>query len=349
MPTFEDKVLQRAVLMVLESVYEQDFLDCSYGFRPGMSQHQALDKVWQELSKMGGGWVLEVDIQSFFDRLAPKHLRSFLDQRVRDGVLRRMIDKWLKAGVMEEGGLTRAELGTPQGGVISPLLANIYLHEVLDVWFEGVVKPRLAGEATMIRYADDVVMLFATKGDAERVLKVLALRVAKYGLTLHPDKTRLVPFKRPEDTGAGGAGHPGNRPGTFDLLGFTHFWGLSRRQRWVVKRRTAKGRLNGSIKRIWNWCRRARHLPLKEQHRELCRKIIGHYAYYGITGNAGALRKYRQRVIFSWRYWLGRRSQRARLTWARFLELLRILPVPKVRIVHSIYGRQLPLPSVVNP
>jgi group II intron reverse transcriptase/maturase len=221
-PTFEDKVLQRAVAMVMEAVYEQDFLTCSYGFRPGRSAHQALEALRDGLMAMQGGWVVELDIQQFFGALNHGQLRSILDQRVRDGVIRRAIDKWLKAGVLEHGGIMHPERGTPQGGVISPWLANIYLHEVLDVWFEHEVKPRLRSEAMLIRYADDAVLIFATEVDARRVLDVLPKRFGKYGLILHPDKTRLVPFGCPSGTARRG-------PGTFDLLGFTHYWTNSRR------------------------------------------------------------------------------------------------------------------------
>ena len=193
-PTFEDKVLQRAVVMVLETIYEQDFLDCSYGFRPGRSAHQALDALWRQTTNMGGCWIVEVDIRKFFDTLDHAHLRELLRQRVHDGVLLRLIGKWLNAGVLEEGDITFPEAGTPQGGVISPLLANVYLHYVLDVWFVREVQPRLRGRSFLIRYADDFVMGFACEEDARRVLEVLPKRFGKYGLTLHPDKTRLVPF-----------------------------------------------------------------------------------------------------------------------------------------------------------
>src|SRR5438270_7934859 len=183
--------------MALEPIYEQDFLDCSYGFRPGRSAHQALQALWEQTMAMGGGWILEVDIQKFFDTLNRAHLREFLQRRVRDGVLLRLIGKWLHAGVLEEGTLTIPDEGTPQGGVISPLLANIYLHYVLDVWFKEEVQPRLRGRAFLIRYADDFVIGFACEEDARRVLEVLPKRFGKFGLTLHPDKTRLVPFHKP--------------------------------------------------------------------------------------------------------------------------------------------------------
>ena len=196
-PTFEDKVLQRAVAMVLEAVYEQDFCDCSYGFRPGRSAHDAIETLWKGLMEMRGGWVIDLDISKFFDSLDHRKLREILDTRVRDGVIRKAIDKWLKAGVMTEGILERPASGTPQGGVISPILANIYLHEVLDSWFEKRVKPRLRGRAFMVRYADDAVLVFSDRKEAERVLKALEDRCLNYGLHLHPEKTRLVSFRRP--------------------------------------------------------------------------------------------------------------------------------------------------------
>jgi group II intron reverse transcriptase/maturase len=219
-PTFEDKVLQRAVLMVLEPLYEQDFLDCSYGFRPGRSAHGALEAVWNQTMKMGGGWMLEIDFESFFDSIDRGHLQQILRQRVRDGVLLRLIGKWLKAGVMEGGCVYHPDTGTPQGGVISPLLANVFLHEVLDAWFEREVKPRMRGSSFLIRFADDAAMLFEREEDARRVLSVLAKRVGKYGLRLNPQKTRLVRFQRPR-----GPNDRSGRPGSFDLLGFTHYWG----------------------------------------------------------------------------------------------------------------------------
>jgi RNA-directed DNA polymerase len=230
-PTFEDKVLQRAIAMALEAVYEQEFLDCSYGFRPRRSAHQALEALQRELVFMGGGWLIEIDIEKFFDSVDHSHLREILRQRVCDGVLLRLIGKWLHAGVLEAGQIDHPEAGTPQGGVASPILANIFLHEVLDVWFEREVKPRLKGRAFMIRFADDAVLAFACEEDARRVLDVLPKRFGKYGLTLHPQKTRLIEFRRPDRRPPkGGAG----QSRTFDLLGFTHYWDLSRKGKWVV-------------------------------------------------------------------------------------------------------------------
>ena len=238
-PTLEDKVLQRAVVMLLEPIYEQDFDAGSYGFRPRRSAHDALEDLWKRTMDSSGGWILEVDIRKFFDTLDHAHLREFLQLRVRDGVLKRLIGKWLKAGVMESGSVSYPEAGSPQGGVISPLLANVFLHYVLDTWFRQEVQPRLRGCAHLIRYADDFVILFAHEEDARRVMEVLPKRFGKYGLTLHPDKTRLIPFRRPSHKAGGDGGNGTDRPGTFDLLGFTHYWGRTRRGGWAVMRQTA--------------------------------------------------------------------------------------------------------------
>jgi group II intron reverse transcriptase/maturase len=331
-PTFEDKVLQRAVAMLLEAVYEEEFHDFSYGFRPRRSAHDACLVLQNESVKMAGGWVLEVDIKGFFDTLDHAHLREILGQRVRDGAILRLIGKWLNAGVMEGAMLSHPESGTPQGGVISPLLANIYLHEVLDEWFVRKVRPLLQGRAVLVRYADDFVFVFAQKMDAERVLKVLPKRFGKYGLTLHPDKTRLVPFRRPDRDDGGSDG-----PGTFDLLGFTHYWGMSRKGNWVVKKRTAKDRFSRTLRRIREWCRKHRHLDVEAQHRALSQKLRGHYAYYGVTGNNRPLSRIWYETTKTWRKWLCRRSQKGFLTWSKMLRLLERYPLPPPRIVHR-YG-----------
>jgi group II intron reverse transcriptase/maturase len=330
-PTLEDKILQRAVVMALEPIYEQDFRSCSYGFRPGRSAHQALQALWQQVMDLGGCWLVEVDIREFFDTLERGHLRQLLRQRVRDGVLLRLIDKWLQAGVLEEGNLTYPEAGTPQGGVISPLLANVYLHYVLDVWFEDEVKPRLKGRAFLVRYADDFVMGFACEEDARRVLDVLPKRFGKYGLTIHPDKTRLVPFVRPahRPTPTGDQKEP--PPGSFDFLGFTHFWSRSKKGFWVVKRKTAGSRFQRALGKIARWCQLNRHLPIGVQHQTLWQKLRGHFQYYGgVIGNGRSLWCFRDRVQDLWRKWLSRRSGKARLSWAGMAELLKryVLPTP---------------------
>jgi RNA-directed DNA polymerase len=338
-PTFEDKVLQRAVVMVLEAIYEQDFHDCSYGFRPRRSAHQALDALWRQTMQTGGGWMLEVDIRQFFDRLDHAHLRAFLQQRVRDGVLLRLVGKWLKAGVLEEGCLTHSEAGSPQGGVISPVLANVYLHYVLDEWFARDVQPRMKGRTFLIRYADDAVIGFANEQDARRVLEVLPKRLGKYGLTLHPEKTRLVPFRRPPRRPVNSKEAGPARPETFDLLGFTHYWGLSLKGNWVVKRKTAASRFARAVRAIGRWCRSHRHRPVSEQHHTLCQKLRGHFGYYGITGNATALSRFSFEVHRVWRKWLARRRRADRYPWSRFERLLARYPLPPPVAIHSVCRR----------
>jgi RNA-directed DNA polymerase len=334
-PTLEDKVLQRAVVMLLEPIYEQDFHPGSYGFRPRRSAHQALADLWKRTMDSGGGWILEVDIRKFFDTLGHSHLRELLQRRVRDGVLKRLIGKWLKAGVMEDGNLSYPDDGSPQGGVISPILANVYLHYVLDEWFAQEVQPRLQGKAYLIRYADDFVILFTHEADARRVTEVLPKRFGKYGLTLHPEKTRLVPFHCPSPKSDGSEDETGRTTGTFDLLGFTHYWGKTRRGGWAVKRKTASNRLSRAVRSIAQWCRKSRHLPIREQHIQLSRKVRGHYAYYGITGNAHALSQFLCAVHRAWRNWLNRRSRQRTMIWEKFNRLLACYPLPPPRIVHS--------------
>jgi RNA-directed DNA polymerase len=334
-PTLEDKVLQRAVVMLLEPIYEQDFDPGSYGFRPQRSAHMALEDLWKQTMNTSVGWVLEVDIRKFFDTLDHAHLRQFLQLRVRDGVLTRLIGKWLKAGVMESGNISYPDAGSPQGGVISPLLANVFLHYVLDTWFREEVQPRLRGKAHLIRYADDFVILFTHEDDAGRVMEVLPKRFAKHGLTLHPDKTRLIPFRRPPRKAVGGGQDRGSRPGTFDLLGFTHYWGRTVRGGWAVMRKTASKRLSRAVRSIAQWCRDHRHLPIGDQHAILSRKVRGHYAYYGITGNVNALTDFLWAVHHAWQRWLDRRNHRRAMPWARFYRLMKRYPLPPPKIVHS--------------
>ena len=329
-PTFEDKVLQRAVVMVLEAVYEQDFLDCSYGFRPCRSAHQALEALWQELMEVGGGYVIELDIEKFFDRLDHRHLGEFLDKRVRDGVIRRVIGKWLKAGVLEGGEVREPESGTPQGGVVSPLLANIFLHEVLDKWFEQEVKPRMMGSAFLVRYADDALMVFSLESDAKRVMAVLAKRFGRFGLSLHPEKTRLVDFRRPRQTGQSSG------PAVFDFLGFTHCWGKTRKGNFAVKRKTAKDRFGRSLRKVVQWCRNNRHLPIGVQHQSLLRKLRGYYQYYGVIGNRQALTRFLYEVKRTWRKWLDRRSQKRNMYWERFVRLLARYSLPEPPLARFV-------------
>lgn len=326
-PTFEDKVLQRAVTMLLEAIYEQDFLDCSYGFRPGRSAHQALEAVRDATMPVGGGWVLEVDIRKFFDSLDHGDLLEIVRRRVRDGVLLRIIGKWLNAGVMVEGSVEHPESGTPQGGVVSPLLANVYLHEVVDLWFRRDVLPRLKGRARLVRYADDMVLVFSREDDARRVFDVLPKRFGKFGLSLHPEKTRLIDFRRRD------RGNPAG-PGSFDFLGFTHHWGTSLRGSWLVKQRTAKDRFSRALHRIRQWCRAHRHDPLRVQQQALAQKLRGHYGYFGVTSNYRALERFYRETRHAWRKWLSRRSNTGYVDWDHLLALLERFPLPRPRIVH---------------
>jgi group II intron reverse transcriptase/maturase len=338
-PTLEDKLLQRAVVMLLEPIYEQDFLDCSYGFRPGRSAHQALTSFRDQTMNRQprGGWVLEVDIRKFFDNLEHRYLRQFLRLRVRDGVLLRLIDKWLKAGVMEDGNVSYPDSGSPQGGVVSPLISNIFLHYVLDLWFEQEVKPRLRNRAFLIRYADDFVIGFRDYRDARRVMEVIPKRLGKYGLTVHPSKTKLVPFSPPSSKTRDGDGPPSNRPGTFDLLGFTHYWACSRNGYWVVKLKTAADRFCRAVQSIDLWCRRNRHLPVHQQHKKLNEKLRGHYAYYGVTGNSGSLARFVYEVGRRWRQWLNRRNRIRSMDWANYSAIRDRYPLAPVCTVRSMF------------
>ena len=324
-PTFEDKVLQRAVAMLLEPVYEHDFLECSHGFRRGRSAHTALRAVWQQTMNMGGCWLIDADIASFFDTVAHPALREILNQRVGDGVVRRLVSKWLHAGIWEAGTVNYPERGTPQGGVISPLLSNIYLHEVLDVWFEEQIKPLLRGRAFLVRYADDFVMGFERQEDARRVFAVLPKRFAKYGLGIHPEKTRLLDFRPPQGGGGGS---------TFDFLGFTHAWSTSLKGRPFIARRTMSKRFTRALKAVNEYCRETLTEPIPRQWAGLCQKLRGHYAYYGIRGNHEGLHRFHYEVTRVWFRWLGRRSGHAAKwwNWERYNNMLTRMPLPPPRI-----------------
>ena len=332
-PTLEDKLLQRAVVMVLESIYEQDFHDGSYGFRPKRSAHDAMDALRKETLRISGGWILEVDLRKFFDTLEHSHLRALVGRRIRDGVVRRLIGKWLKAGVMEDGNISYPESGSPQGGCISPILANVYLHYVLDMWFEEIVKPQLPGSAKLIRFADDFVIVFSNREAALQVTEMLYERFVEYGLSVHPDKTRLVDFRHPSHSGRKRDGHL--KPDTFDLLGFTHYWGKSRKGNWTVKKKTMSGRLTRAVRSIYQCCRDCRHKPVHEQWKKLCQKVRGHYAYYGVTGNGRMLNNFRHEVRRVWRKWLNRRNRERKMTWAKFERLEKRYPLPLPKIYHS--------------
>lgn len=281
---------------------------------------------------MAGAFILKLDVRKFFDTMDHGHLREILRRRVRDGVLLRLIGKWLKAGVLEDGHIAYPTSGSPQGGVVSPILANIYMHEVLDTWFVRDVLPRMRRKAFLVRYADDAIMVFAAETDARRVLAVLPKRFEKFGLSLHPEKTQLVDFRRP-DRFPNRDGDPKGGPGTFDHLGFTFFWAKSRKGKWVVYRKTARDRLNNALNRISLWCRRNRHLPLSEQHKALSQKLKGHYGYYGVIMNSRSLSRFYGGVLRLWRKWLSRRSDQG-LSRERMARILKRFRLPPPRIVH---------------
>ena len=321
-------MLERAVVMLLEPIYEGDFLDCSYGFRPKRSAQQALGEIRGALMEMGGGWVLDVDIRKYFDTIPHALLQQILRKRVKDKVIVRLVGKWLKAGVWEDGVIHANEEGTPQGGVISPMLSNIYLHEVLDRWFHGQIVPGLKGRAHLVRFADDFVMILERREEAEALLRLLPERFAQYGLTIHPEKTRLVDFRHPWTSRS--------KPGTFDFLGFTHHWGKTLRGGYAVIRKTAAKKLRKALTAMGEWCKAHRHRPVSEQHRQICAKLRGHYAYYGIAGNQRSLAVYQCQVQRLWRYWLNRRSRKNGMSWKRFGEMIRqAFPLPPPRLVHG--------------
>ena len=330
---FEDKLVQDALREVLEAIYEQDFLDCSYGFRPGRSAQDAVRTLDRVVHRGKVNWILEADIVSFFDSLDRKKLKEMLEVRVADGSLLRLIGKCLHVGVLEGVELSTSETGTAQGSVLSPLLGNVYLHHVLDRWFEQKVKPRLRGQASLVRYADDFVIGFETKEDAQRVMDALGERLLHFGLTLHPDKTRLLPFRRPPKSQEGGKGRA-----TFDFLGFTVYWARTRKGRWGMFCKTRSASLRRFIGAVYDWCHRHRHLSVAAQHKALTRRIQGHFNYFGVSGNFISLLRVVEQAKRSWYKWLCRRSHRTRLTWGRFADLLRDFPLPTPRITVRIWG-----------
>jgi group II intron reverse transcriptase/maturase len=330
----EDKIVQDALREILEAIYEQDFLDCSYGFRPGRSAHDALRALHRTVRDGGATVILEADIVSYFDSIDRPMLKGMLQERIADKSFMRLVGKCLHAGVLDGGEFSRPEEGTVQGSILSPILGNIYLHHTLDAWFEREIKPRLKGKATLIRYADDLLVTFERRDDAERVMTVLGKRLGRYKLSLHPDKTRLIDFRRPLWSQTGGKG-----PGTFDFLGFTVYWRRNRGGRgWHVSWRTRKARLRRAMMTAYEVCRRQRHLPVPVQHEALRRRIQGHFNYFGVNDNQRSLATLRHHVRRSWYKWLNRRSQRSRLNWERFKDLMRDFPLPNPQVYVDLWG-----------
>jgi len=325
----EDKIVQRAVVMLLEAVYEPHFHAFSYGFRRQRSAHGALSYLRDQCLKLGINWIIDADIAKFFDTIEPTHLRTILQRRVNDGAILRLIGMWMHVGVLEEGKVVRSETGTPQGGVISPILANIFLHTVLDEWFETTVRPRMAGNCFLVRFADDFVMGYALKGDAEKMFRVLPKRFERYGLSIHPEKSRLVQFSRPY-------WRQGKGPGTFAFLGFDHYWDKTRSGGWTIKRKTQGKRLRRFLSGLHEWCRVNRHLNIVEQYQTLKSKLRGHYQYYGVRGNYKMLEVVYEYAAAVWKRWLGRRSSKRPANWEQWMvRWQEICPLPKPRIVHE--------------
>lgn len=337
-PAVEDKVVQRATAMVLNAVYETDFCGFSYGFRPGRSQHNALDALSVGLSEKKVSWVLDADISGFFDAIDWKWLVKFIEHRIADRRVVRHVKKWLHAGVLEDGVLTHAEEGTPQGGSISPLLANIYLHYAFDLWVQQWRGRRAGGDMIVVRYADDVVVGFQHRADAEQFLGELRERFAKFNLELHPEKTRLIEFGRFAATNRRRRGE--GRPETFNFLGFTHICGQTRKGWFTVQRQTMGKRMRGKLVELGQELRRRLHHPMPEVGKWLRSVLLGHFRYYGVPGNYRALSRFRHQVVLRWRKALVRRSQRHRITWERMDRIvLRWLPNP--RIMHPYPSQRL--------
>jgi group II intron reverse transcriptase/maturase len=329
---FEDKLVQDAVREVLEAIYEQDFLDCSYGFRPGRNAHEAVRTLKRLVDGGEVRWIYEADIVSFFDSLDRNELKKMLDIRVADGSLKRLISKCLHVGVLDGEMIEEPELGTAQGSVLSPLLGNVYLHYVLDRWFATEVTPRLQGKATLIRYGDDFLIGFEREDDARRVVAVLDKRLGRFGLALHPDKTRLLPFWPPPQAQQSGKG-----PATYDFLGFTFYWARTRKGHWRMACKTRRASLRRAKTAIYDWCRRHRHWSIKDQHAALHRRLRGHFNYFGISGNYTSMMRLVEATKRAWYKWLRRRSQRTRLNWERFTDMLRWWPLPRPRITVRIW------------
>jgi group II intron reverse transcriptase/maturase len=328
----EDKIVQHAVVTVLNQIYEEDFLGFSYGFRPGRSQHQALDALWVGLIRKKVNWVLDADIRDFFGSISHEWLGKFIEHRIADQRILRLIRKWLRAGVSEEGAWAKTEVGTPQGAVVSPLLANVYLHYAFDLWAQHWREHRATGEVIVVRYADDIVMGFEQRADAERFLQEWKERLRKFGLELHPDKTRLIEFGRfaAEDRKRRGQG----KPETFNFLGFTHICAKNRKTGgFSVDRKTIRKRLSAKLKAVREELRRRWHEPVAEVGKWLRSVVQGYFNYHAVPGNIDSLQSFRAQVVWHWSRALQRRSQKSRMPWERFGPLVARW-IPSAVILH---------------
>lgn len=332
MLALEDKIVQSAVAEVLNAIYEADFLDCSYGFRPGRSAHQALLALHRAIMSERVNWVFDADIRRFFDSVDHGWLLRMVEHRIADPRVLRLIRQWLEAGVLENGVRSETVEGTPQGAGISPILANLFLHYVLDLWVRHWQRRHATGRMRLVRYADDFVLTLERREDGERLASALGERLAKFGLQLHGEKTRLIEFghfaaERRMRRKVG-------KPATFDFLGFTHYWARTRAGRYMVLRKTQRRRTVRKLKELREnlWWRM--HRPVRDQHAWLCAVLRGHYGYYGITGNSRSLALFYRQVCRAWRHVLRRRSQKRRMTWTHFNQLMQVFPLPLPHIVH---------------
>ena len=340
LPAIEDKIVQKGIARILEAIYEADFMDFSYGFRPKRSCHQALKALNDTIMFKPVSYVIEADIKGFFDNVSHSWMMRFLEVRIRDSSLLLLIRRFLKAGYMESGKLIRSEHGTPQGGNLSPILANIFLHYVLDLWFAKRVKPNVNGRCYIVRYADDFICMVQYQQSAREIEMMLRERFAEFGLTLHPEKTRTISFGRFERDNAK---RQGRRPNTFDFLGFTHYCGHSRKGKFLLGRKTSRKKFVRACKQINAWLRAIRSvISIKEIWRILSSKLRGHYNYYGVSGNSRMLAEFGYVTIRAVMRWLNHRSQRQSFTWKQLNRYLAHYRLPKPQIVHNFYK---PLPS----
>jgi group II intron reverse transcriptase/maturase len=330
----EDKVVQGALTEILGAIYEQEFIDGSYGFRPKRSTHDALRALYNAAGQGEANVILEADVKSFFDKVHRRTMTKMLEERIADKSFMRLVGKCLHVGVLDGKVFTRPDEGTVQGSIISPMLGNIYLHNVLDKWFQQQVKPRLEGKCKLIRYCDDFVIGFEHMADAKRVMNVIGKRFEKYHLSLHPEKTRLIDFRRPSINQKGGKG-----PGTFDFLGFTVYWRRNRNGAgWHVASKTQRSRLTRAIANAYAYCRQQRHMPVPVQHAALVSRIRGHLVYFGVNDNDKCLYALVYWATKAWYKWLNRRSQRSRLNWKRFQDLLKDYPLPQPRVYVNLWS-----------
>lgn len=333
-PAYEDKIVQLALSKILTAIYEQDFLDTSYGFRPERNCHDALRTLHNTIMSKKINWIVDADIEGFFDNVNHEWMRRALEVRIKDPQIIRLVMRILKAGIMEQGVIKPSLMGTPQGGVISPILANIYLHYILDLWFDRIIKRSLSGSAYMIRYADDFICCFQYRKEAYRFLEALEKRLAKFGLKLAAEKTRIIEFGMFAAQSRRSKGE--GKPEPFDFLGFTHYCGLSRNGKFRVKRRTSKQKLNGAVARIKQWLKQARYLPVRDIIKGLNLRLVGHFRYYGVTDNSPGISSFLHIVTGLLFKWLNRRSQRNSYTWENFKKLLSVYPLQKARIYVSV-------------